>query len=456
MNRMEEYNALLAEMDPPAELDVLVRQAMARERRRRAARRVALCACAPAVVLVVFVALVNLLPGFAYACGRLPGLRALVHAVAMSPSLSAAVENQYVQPINQQQEQNGVTMRVEYVIVDQKQLNIFYTLNSEEHQHMDPQPTITAADGSSMQGFIIASSNYDEPNGTLRSFTVEFVEGDMPSALLLNAEVHILQVEGESQPPVKNDRDGMLDGTLPEKPQPVASFIFPLRFDPAFTQKGEVITLNQTFHLDGQTLIADSVEIYPTHIRFNLKDDPANTAWLKELRFYLTDERGNRFDPPANGINAMGSPDSPMMASYRLESSYFAGSKKLTLHITGATWLDKEHRRMRVDLAGGKTEWLPQGAALEQARREGRSWALRFSGDLRNGKIMAQLFDHDYYDEQGNRYEVHEWSSSGDERDKARYIVKFTLIDYPYDVVYLAPSFSRVTAQTVPVEIQVK
>ncbi len=432
MNRMEEYTALLAEMEPPAGLDAAVRRAMARERRRRAARRVALCACAPAVVLVVFVALVNLLPGFAYACGRLPGLRLLAQAVAMSPSLSAAVENQYVQPIGQQQQQNGVTMRVEYVIVDQKQLNIFYTLNSEAYPHTDARPGIAAIDGASLQGYgySLASSSFDEPNGTLRSFTVDFAQGDMPPALLLGVDVHVLQ-DDAGQPPV-------------------ASFSFPLRFDPAFTQKGEVISLNQTFQLDGQTLIADSMEIYPTHIRFHLRDDPANTAWLKDLRFYLQDEKGRRFER-SNG--AMGAPDSPMMASYWSESPYFASSKKLTLHITGATWLDKANQRTRVNLADGAADWLPQGVALEQARRDGRSWVLRFSGELRDGRPIPQLFDQDYYDEQGKRYEVHEWSFGYNEQG---FYDEFVLIDYPYDVVYLSPSFSRVTTQDVPVEIEVE
>ena len=106
-----------------------------------------------------------------------------------------------------------------------------------------------------------------------------------------------------------------------------------------------------------------------------------------------------------------------------------------------------------MNLADGAADWLPQGVALEQARRDGRSWVLRFSGELRDGRPIPQLFDQDYYDEQGKRYEVHEWSFGYNEQG---FYDEFVLIDYPYDVVYLSPSFSRVTTQDVPVEIEVE
>ena len=81
-----------------------------------------------------FVLLVNLFPPFARACGSVPVLRELALAVAWSPSLSAAVENEYVQPIGKSQTENGITATIEYVIVDQKQVNIFLTLKGEGYE----------------------------------------------------------------------------------------------------------------------------------------------------------------------------------------------------------------------------------------------------------------------------------------------------------------------------------
>ena len=78
-----------------------------------------------AICFTAFVLLVNLFPPFAAACGNVPLLRALAEAVRWSPSLSAAVEHDYVQPVDQSQNANGVTAAVEYLIVDRKQVSIF-------------------------------------------------------------------------------------------------------------------------------------------------------------------------------------------------------------------------------------------------------------------------------------------------------------------------------------------
>lgn len=51
--------------------------------------------------------------------------------------------------------------------------------------------------------------------------------------------------------------------------------------------------------------------------------DPANTAWLKGLDFYLENEDGERFDTVTNGVTASGDTDSPAMVSFRLESLIF-------------------------------------------------------------------------------------------------------------------------------------
>ena len=37
------------------------------------------------------------------------------------------MENEYVQPIGQSQTVNGITASIQYLIVDQKQVNIFFT-----------------------------------------------------------------------------------------------------------------------------------------------------------------------------------------------------------------------------------------------------------------------------------------------------------------------------------------
>ena len=139
MNRMDEYAALLAELEQtPEALNDTVSKALDRKNTLQKKRRFfgtslgGLAAC-----FATFVLLVNLSTPFARACGRIPLLADLAKAVSWSPSLSAAVENDYVQPLRLSQSQNGITARVEYLIVDRKQVDVFFSIRSDDYAPAD-------------------------------------------------------------------------------------------------------------------------------------------------------------------------------------------------------------------------------------------------------------------------------------------------------------------------------
>lgn len=467
MTRNEEYAALLTELEnTPPELEYSVTRAKARAKKSRHFRRfLTIPASSIAVFFMAFVAMVNLSTPFAMACGRIPLIRELAAAVAFSPSLSAAVEKEFVQPIEQEQSVNGITMRVEYVIVDQKQVNIFYSLQSEIYSAMNAAPSISRLDGAPLEGYGISTGNPQAENGELRFFVVDFINSDVPDRIHLSVRVNDNGSYTKEAPYVSVE-DDLFRPSEDLEPDYIATFEFDLSFDPYFTTQGETITLNQDFILDGQHLTVTTVEIYPTHMRLNLKDDANNTAWLQSISFYFENEKGKRFKPISNGVSATGSYDSRMMASHRLESSFFSQSKHLTLYITDVVWLDKDMERVKVDLAHGTAETLPEGVTLEKAIRKNGGWELTFAGTEREKDHSYQLFGQTYYDEAGREYRYNSWSS-GDtgyyDEGLKKYVetpgvfrVRFALVDYPYDTVYLSPSFSRVTtlSEAVVIEIQ--
>ena len=193
MNRNDEYNALMDSLEttPPALEYTLAR---ARAKRSAAKKRNIRAVFAPLgslmALCLVFVLLVNVSPTFAYAAGRVPLLRELAKAVAASPSLSAAVENQYVQPIELEQTDSGITARVEYVIVDQKQLNIFYTLRSDSYFAMDATPEVTDFEGKPLDSCSFCYGGFGTPNGELHELTLDFADKDMPNSLTLRLNIH--------------------------------------------------------------------------------------------------------------------------------------------------------------------------------------------------------------------------------------------------------------------------
>ena len=451
MNRNEEYNALLAELEQvPEHLDDTVERAVKRLNALQKKRRAWAISCAGlAACFACFVLLVNLSVPFARACGSIPVLRELAKAVSWSPSLSAAVENEYVQPIGQSQTENGITATIEYVIVDQKQLHIFFTLDSDDYDNLNAEmPRYETEQVCSTIG-----SSWNQPPGTLLDFTLDYGDHNVPDSLTMTFGVTTyVESDWSAEAPVQSYEDEMLEPVEEEEPDYLAEFTFDLEFDPEFTAKGEIIPVNQTFSLDGQTLTVTEVEVYPTHVRVNVADDPNNTAWLKSLAFYLENEDGERFEPISNGISATGDEDSPAYVSFRLESPYFADSEHLTLHVTGSEWLDKDMERVRVDLAHRTAERLPEGVTFQSAEKWDGGWVLTFRVQQRKEHHSFQVWNSTFYDEEGNPYEA---SRRGTTTDDSGYFEEMLpLPGYWEDVVWLQPTYSHTTTESILIPIK--
>ena len=456
MDRMEEYEALLRQPEelPPA-LEGTVGRARARARRRRLWRRLSAPAGSVAAVFAVFVLMVNLWTPFALACARVPVLKELTAAVAFSPSLKTAVENDYVQYIGQSQTDGDVTMTVEYVIVDEKQVNIFFTLDSDVYVHMDGTPDLYLEDGSDAPASVQFSHPAEWTEGQLRHIAVDFVDMDVPEALRLDYAVDIV-----SEQPLEELPAGQRQDTLHRREEPAAEFSFPLRFDPHFLQQGETIQLNRWLELDGQRIYARDVEVYPTHVRLNLEDDGNNTAWLKSLDFYLEDEKGSRYEKISNGISATGSPDSPFMPSHRLESSYFGDAEHLKLCITGAEWLDKDLQYVTVDLNTLEAHPQPEQITFLRATWESDSRVLwcRAPDSI---SVLAQTIR----TPDGEERDVEGWGfrtatedlGNGDFQELTGLCDQYLFLgDYPWDTVTLELNWSHRTTFDTPVTLTLK
>lgn len=412
MNRMEEYEALMAELEQPVPgLEGTLERAENRARRKRLWTRplAGLAAC-----FAIFVLLVNFSAPVAYACSQVPVLRELAAAVTFSRSLSDAVENEYVQPISLTQTDNGVTVTVEYLIVDQKQVNVFFRVESGEDTDLSVTPRVLMPDMTAAS----CSCHLTYPETALQCLTIDFVDEDVPESLRLLLKVG--------------------DGEV---------FDFLLEFDPEFTAAGNIYPVDQTVVLDGQKITITDVEVYPTHLRVNIQDDPENTAWLRSLDFYIETDWGMRFET-SSGISATGTTDTPTMNSYRADSTYFYEAEHLKVVITGAEWLRKDMDKIYVNLETGETGELPEGVWLHSAVRDGNDWVLEFASEFREDAVMHQFFRSSYYDAQGNGYEFNTWSTmlgmTDGEIDDSFFVERFSLVGYPYEEVWLSPSFSHV------------
>ncbi len=404
MNRKEEYEALLLELQQtPAELEHTVERAWKRKKAAGRTRRAWLASCGSiAACFTAFVLLVNLSVPFARACGNVPVLRELAKAVAWSPSLSAAVENDYVQPIGQTQTENGVSATVEYVIVDRKSLHVFYTLEFDDGLG----DVYADYDYGEIHGWSGDAGSARLESGELNELGIDFVEQDVPDTLELTLRVYARGGDDGAAPAEEIwDGDALFEAPAREAPDYLAELSFQLEFDPCFTAQGQILPIDAEFTLDGQSFTLTEAELYPTHLRLNLHADPDNTAWLHlrlnlhadpdntawlaGLDLYLENEHGERFEQSLNGISATGDPDGEGFGTFWLDSPFFSRGQQLTLHITRAKWREKEGPETRLDLAAGTAEHLPEGVRFLGAERYPEGWVVSFADPPHHPRQMA-------------------------------------------------------------------
>lgn len=453
MNRREEYEALILKLeDTPEMLETIAERSLKREMTSHKKRQIlGIPAASLAACFLGFVLLVNVFPTFARACEEIPILGDLARAVNWSPSLSAAVENEFVQPIGQSQTVNGITATIEYLIVDQKQVNIFFTLDGDYENLTGEMPEFYPE-----QRCGISVNDFRDPPGTLLRYTLDYGDEDVPDRFTMTFGVttHV-EPDFESAPePMENTFDHMFEPVEQEEQDILAEFTFDLKFDPDFTAKGEIIPVHTDFKLDGQILTVTEVEVYPTHVRVEIEGAAENTAWLKGVGFYLENERGERFEPISNGISATGDPDSPAMLSFRLESPYFADSQHLTLHITQVEWLDKELDRVRIDLKRGYMDRRIEGVELLEAEERDDGWLLTFKVRRIKENHSFSVFSHRFYDVGGKEYDSHSNASSWIDEEHFESIIP--LPDYHDGAVWLEPHFSHRTECNPTITVPVK
>lgn len=445
MNREEEFVAMLQELNQSAPgLEDTFKRAYKKKRKRTI--KLIVCPLGGLVTCIAaFVLLVNLSVSVASACAQFPVLRELAASVTFSRSLINAIDNDYVQKIDLKQTENDITAEIEYLVVDQKQVNIFYRLNSDKHDHLIAIPEISCDDKNA--AYYVSNSGFGEENGELLSATVDFTQGNVPDKLQCTLKVYSYY-------------ERLSQATENNKTNYLAEMSFTLEFDPEFTATGKVFPVNETVILDGQYITVTNIAVYPTHLRVEITESEDNTAWLKNLDFYIETDRGEKFEPVHFGVTATGSADSPSMVSYRADSPYFNEAEHLKLVITGAQWLRKDEESTYVNLVTGEHSEFPNGVELEEIQRQENGWAIKIRAIPGENGEMHQVFSDVIYDSEGNAYTINRWYGvlvHSNKDGSVQYYNSFiSLKNYPYDEVWLIPPYSSNWTAEHPVEITVR
>ena len=452
MNRMEEYRRLLTELEatPPA-LEYTLQRAKARRRHGLWKKGLGIPAGSLAAVFAAFVLLVNVSTPFALACSNVPFLKDLTAAVAFSPSLKAAVEHDFVQYIEQTQTQNGITMTLEYLFPDQGQLLFFATVTGpREVESVMVRPAFTDGEGRELGGYSITCLSF-EPGELSNAFALipnSAEKPELPEVLQVTCEV-------DARIPF---RDSGEDGS------PDAVFTFRFALDGALLEQRERVEVGRWVELDGNRVRIDDLEIYPTHARLTLTEDPDNPEELQSIRFYLEDEAGRRYESGSSGTGILS-----LGGSYWCESPFFAQPKTLTLHVTQAIWLEKGREYVTIDLETGEALGpLPEGISVSVHRTDSGQVGLAFIApeppeSTEEHMVAYQVGTMEYRTPQGEVCSVNGVSHTHTDRlwgetpvPEGYFVEEYVLEDYPWDTVDWGLYFTRRTAFDIPVSLTVQ
>ena len=376
MKRNEAWEDLLNQAgEIPEELETRLNQTLARAARRETRRRWLRPLAGVAGTAAAFVLLVNSSVTFALAASRVPIVRELVEAVAFDPSLKAAVAHDYVQLVGDTYSQDGLTVKIEYLIADPMNVSVFYSLSDEQGRDLELIPYLQDTAGNSLPvSMTFGEEGMDENEGekglldTLRTYLgLDKVQKTLYTWRLRATEEGVIQTQMQLHVEVRSQRDwedierNAMDERDPaeaDTPNVLFTMDIPLTIEPQFLQSGKVFPVGQTVDVLGQKLTIDEVEVYPSNTRITWHTDPDNDAWLTYLPFYLTDENGNRVDGIKNGVSGTGNDLDFGGGTIWLDSTWYDTAEHLTIHLEVAAAVPKEADTIILN-ADGRLENLP-------------------------------------------------------------------------------------------------
>lgn len=445
MNRNQEYLELTKELEEVKAPGGSVLRAMARRKKERRSKYFLRPLAGVAAAFAAFVLTVNVSPTVAKACEGIPILGDLAEAVSFSPSLSKAVENDYYQKVIQQKAvegADGASISVDYLIVDQKSVNIFYHLSAPEAgENSYLCPYVTKPDGSEFTDFSVCYSNdrYDEENNIRTNHCFVDFDDQVPESLLLRIEWRRITGFAESE----DENGNYVPTELSERIGEPVEFLLDL--DEAMTNQGRHYDADQTLELDGQRVRITGIDVYPSYTSFSVECDPNNSAWLEGLEYYLLTPDGNHLGK-ANPITAEGDANSRNLGSIRAVSVFFDQPEHVTLCVTGAQWTEKS-AEIHVDLANKTAEGMPADASIEEIERKDNGWVIRIKSTSGYDPIYWE-----YTDPEGNCCMIGDSTTEEVGPDENTYwIFTHVLKDYPWNEVRLAPRYTQFSEYDEPI-----
>ncbi len=341
---MSNYKEKYDEIKIPSELDRRIESGKNGGKRNRYVRRVAPLASVASIFIAVILFL-NTSIVFASSISEVPIVGDFAKILIMNPAIKYALDEGYVQKINQVEEKDGVKVTLTRIIGDNRKLIFGLTIDGikeEENQYyFSRKIEILDVNGKPVEGYTMnwGRGDYSEeglkPLKGEKYFEVNLVGIDKLPAKFIIKFTDINNMD-KSEEDIKVKGEFNFNIELNEK---------------ILSAEPEVYTINQTVNFNEGKLLIKEMRIYPMVTDLIISTDISEEykfSWLKDS--YLINTKGEKFALNSGGGCIENGKE--VKGEYRLSfnGGVFKNHDFLTLNSQGMYYQAKESKALRVDL----------------------------------------------------------------------------------------------------------
>ncbi len=391
--------------------------------RKRLTRRFLAGLSAVAGVVALFTVAVNTSTVIAQTIDRIPIICDLAELVKFDRGLQNFVNNQYIQEVNLEQEVNGLTLKMPYVIADSKRLVLFFQLPESISAQNNFNEYQVILDDSGLLELDIRSVNYKRHNGEtgtsaneLQIISIRSDQEVIPQDITIPVSlVKLYSTTGK----------GSINRKMEEKYDPTILGVYKFKLQLNDYQEPIINVVNQEVQVLDQTVVIRSITEYPTGVEIIATAPNKNDTIISGLQFKGIDEAGNKWNIPEGTTPALTYYDESVDVIYYLENDYFSDATLARVDITGAGMFMKADKMVTVDLLNKTTAPAISDLNIKNIKRNGDNADITFESTnvgLSPHDILG-TFDIRYEDLQGNVYNMEEYETARQIGGKTQYLI---------------------------------
>lgn len=419
-DRITEYKkSILEAEDYPDELE-FINNRLQKKIRKGYRRRFMAGLCTIVGVALLFTAVVNTPTVIAESIYRIPVIGDLAEYVKFDRGLQNAVKNEYVQEVNLEQESNGYTLKMPYVIADSKRLVLFFQLPESIVSRSDANEYQIVIGDIALEKFDVRSISYPQLKGKfaagvsgLQVISIRMNETAIPQDIVLPISLVKLYKEiSTGMADNKQADEGSLVNAAESGETILGSYEFSLHLNTF--QEPITTVLNSEIQVLNETVFIQSITEYPTGIEIKVTTPNKGNAIISGLQFRGIDKKGNTWGGPEGTGPAVNYNyiDNSLDFKYYLENDYFNKASLTGLEIIGVGMFMKSDQKITVDLQNQTMSPVISDLIIKDVRKAGDKAAVTFESTVADSmdKVL-RTFDTRYEDLHGNVYDMTDYQN---------------------------------------------